>query len=490
MRRLSAALIATFALALPCFAHAGNPATIDFGPEDHHTRPDEHQVPLPEGFTPQPWSDHIEYPLAATFNPADPTNYTAGGMISYDYVVVHTMQGYYYGAQSWFRNPDSNVSAHFCMRSEDGEVTQMVHLSDRAWHVGSSNPYAIGIEHEGFVDEPAWYTWANYQQSALLSRWIADELAIPLDRDHIVGHVELPNQTHTDPGIHWNWDLYMALIHDVVPQGWVEGWVVDRSGCTVTTTGDTWFKKTLQQSDELGDTDKCFVPAGTEIQYLHASAELMGHYRLTYDSVGGPCEGFVDLDTEAFVFADHLSATCANTDKAAVGATVLLDGVTQAPVNPDGYFSFGDVGPGPHTIDVIGNGAWSDAVVPFDMDEYPGARLVVAVDPIAGDGDGDGDGTTGGECPIGAEGCACTPGGGCDPGLTCEAGICEPEGDGGGESEGDEQGSADEIGDDLSDDGIDYLAADSCSVADRGQGSAALLGLALLGLAGLRRRRS
>lgn len=29
-----------------------------------------------------------------------------------------------------------------------------------------------------------------------------------------------------------------------------------------------------------------------------------------------------------------------------------------------------------------------------------------------------------GSCVIGAEGCACTPGGGCDPDLMCEAGVC------------------------------------------------------------------
>jgi MYXO-CTERM domain-containing protein len=489
-------LVVPLALVLPSIAHAGNPNQIGFAPEDHHTRPDSHQVPLPEGYTPGSSAAHIEYPLAATFNPADPSNYTAGGMISYDYVVVHTMQGYYYGAQSWFQNPDANVSAHFCMRSEDGEVTQMVHLSDRAWHVGNSNAYAIGIEHEGFVDEPAWYTWPNYQQSALLARWIADDLGIPLDRDHIVGHVELPNQSHTDPGIHWNWDLYMALIHDVVPQGWVEGWVVDRDGCTITTTSDTWFKKTLQQSDELADTDKCFVPAGTEFSYLHASGDLMGHTRLSYEAAGGPCEGFLDLDSEAFVFGDHLSATCANEDKAAAGVTVVLDGGAATPINPDGYFSFGDLGPGPHTIDIVGNGAYADTLVPFDMDVYPGARLIVAVDPLAGPGDGDGDTADGegdtadGECPIGAQGCACTPGGGCDPGLTCDAGTCEPEADSAGESGGEGQDSADdEVGESLGDGGIDYLEADSCAVEARGQTGGALLGLALLGLAGLRRRR-
>jgi hypothetical protein len=27
-------------------------------------------------------------------------------------------------------------------------------------------------------------------------------------------------------------------------------------------------------------------------------------------------------------------------------------------------------------------------------------------------------------CPLGSEGCSCTPGGGCDPGLYCDAGVC------------------------------------------------------------------
>lgn len=476
---------------VPALAWAQNPPA-GYEPEDTHQRPDAYQLPVPEGFAPPLFAADAEYPLAVTFNPADPSNYTPGGMISYDYVVVHTIQGSYYGAQSWFQNPSADVSAHFIMRSEDGETTQMVHLSDRAWHVGNSNGYAIGIEHEGFVDEPAWYTWAMYQGSALLSRWIADELGIPLDRDHIVGHVELPNQTHTDPGIHWNWDLYMALIHDVVPEGWVEGWVVDRSGCTLTTTADTWFKRTLEQSDALGDTDKCFVPAGTEIPYLHASGELMGHHRLTYEAAAGPCEGFLGLDREAFVFADHIGATCPDADKAATGVSVSLDGGAAIPVNPDGYFSFGEVGPGPHTIDVIGNGAWLDTFEPFDMDVYPGARLVLAVDPVEGPGDGDGDTSeTGGECWTGAEGCACTPGGGCDPGLTCDAGICVPEAGEAGETGDDasETDSADEVGE-SGDAGIDYLEADSCAVDERGQARGALLGLGLLALAGLRRRRA
>lgn len=436
-------------------------------PHDDHTRPAPYNEPtLPDELTPKPSAAPAEYPLAVTFNPADPSNYTPGGMIAYDYVVVHTMQGYYYGAQSWFQNPVADVSAHFCMRSEDGEVTQMVKLADRAWHVGSSNAYAIGIEHEGFVEDPAWYTWEMYASSALLSRWIADEYAIPLTREHIVGHGELPDQTHTDPGLNWNWDLYMALIGDVVGQARVEGHVVDRSrACTITATTDTWIKKTLENSTELSDTDKCFIPAGTELEYLHASAELVGHRRLTYEPSGHPCEGFVGLDSEGYVFADHFTATCDDASVAAAGVTVVLDGGPQVVTDADGYFDFVEVGPGPHTLDVLGDGDYVDTLEPIDVDVYPGVRTVIALDPISGPGDGDGDpgDGDGDECWIGAQGCPCTMGGGCDPGLVCDqTHTCVPaEG-----AEGTDGETADETGLGPAADGMDSFQGQSCSVSD------------------------
>lgn len=470
---------------------ASGPVTIDTPePHDDHTRPAPYNEPtLPDELTPKPSAAPAEYPLAVTFNPADPSNYTPGGMISYDYVVVHTMQGYYYGAQSWFQNPVADVSAHFCMRSEDGEVTQMVKLADRAWHVGSSNAYAIGIEHEGFVDEPAWYTWEMYTSSALLTRWLADELGIPRDRDHVVGHAELPNQTHTDPGIHWNWDLYMTLVNDLVSEGTIEGFVVNRgAACTLTATADTWIKQTLQSSSDLDDTQKCYIPAGTQFEYLHASGELLGHRRLTYDAPGHPCEGFIGLDEQGFAFAGHYSALCDEASVATSGVTVMLDGGAQAITDGSGKFVFEGVAPGAHTIDVLGNGSYADTLEPVDVDVHPGTRVVIALDPLGGPGDGDGDsgdsagsgdGESGddGECWIGAENCPCTPGGGCDPGFVCEAQICVPGSNG--ETSGLEAGV---------DTGIDYLEAETCSIGDPDE-RPGLLALALLGLLGLELRR-
>jgi MYXO-CTERM domain-containing protein len=473
---------------------AQGPSKVDVPePHDDHQRPEPYNQPsLPDELAPLAWERPAEYPLAAAFVPADPSNYTANGMISYDYVVVHTMQGYYAGSQSWFQNPAANVSAHFCMRSSDGEITQMVKLVDRAWHVGNSNPYAIGIEHEGFVDEPAWYTWETYRSSALLSRWLADEFDIPRNRDHIVGHVELPNQTHTDPGIHWNWDLYMALINDFVSQNVIEGYVVDRaSACTITATGDTWVKKTLQSSADLGESDKCYIPSGTQIEYLHASGLINGHQRLTYDSAGGPCAGFLGLDEEGFIFPGHFTPTCDESSVAAAGVTVVLDGGAQTVTDATGKFSFINVAPGGHTLDVLGGSSYVDTLEVVDVDVFPGTRVVIAVDPIAGpggdgdgdSGDGDGGDGDGGECWIGGPNCPCTPGGGCDPGLVCEVGVCVPSGDGqeGGEGPEGEGGTGGDPG------GIDYLEAERCSVGD-GNNRSGALALGLLALLGWRRR--
>ncbi len=98
------------------------------------------------------------------------------------------------------------------IRSSDGEVTQTVRDKDTAWHARSANASSVGIEHEGWVDEPAWFTDAMYRSSAALTSHLSAKFGIPKDRAHIVGHVEVPGNDHTDPGPHWDWNYYMELI--------------------------------------------------------------------------------------------------------------------------------------------------------------------------------------------------------------------------------------------------------------------------------------
>ncbi|WP_027344377.1 N-acetylmuramoyl-L-alanine amidase [Hamadaea tsunoensis] len=153
-----------------------------------------------------------QYPLAH-WVPANANNYQAGRSSAITTIVIHVTQGSYASTVSWFQNPSAVVSAHYVVRSSDGDITQMVREEDTAYHVRSANAYAIGIEHEGFVDQPQWFTDAMYRSSAALTRYLADKWGLPRDRNHIKGHVEMPGNDHTDPGPYWNWDYYMSLVN-------------------------------------------------------------------------------------------------------------------------------------------------------------------------------------------------------------------------------------------------------------------------------------
>ena len=154
--------------------------------------------------------------LTAIWNPAYSGNFQAAsrGAAQINYVVIHTMQGSYGGTINWFKNPSAMVSSHYVVRSVDGQITQMVDDSDVAWHDACFNSETIGIEHEGFVADPArWYTEAMYMSSAKLTAWLADQYAIPKDHAHIMGHGEAPDcSDHTDPGPGWNWTHYLDLV--------------------------------------------------------------------------------------------------------------------------------------------------------------------------------------------------------------------------------------------------------------------------------------
>ncbi len=166
----------------------------------------------------------------AIWDPAPSCNYSSRG-VPVSAVTIHTVQGSYAGAISWAKNCSSNVSYHYVIRSSDGQITQMVRESDKAWHVGSANPYTIGYEHEGYVSNPAWYTNAMYNASAALTRDVCNSgYGISPLRTYygpassgtnvlggctkIKGHQHYPNQTHTDPGQYWDWEKYYKLINN------------------------------------------------------------------------------------------------------------------------------------------------------------------------------------------------------------------------------------------------------------------------------------
>ena len=158
----------------------------------------------------------------------------------HQFCVIHDMEGYYYSSVSYLNRCDISASIHYSVNgltdSSDygappGEITQSVLETNYAWHARCWNTWMFGTEHEGFANNPAWFTEAMYQASAGLHRHLCDTYGIPKDRNHIIAHgqksdaawvswmatnypsINATCNTHTDPGPFWDWTHFMALIH-------------------------------------------------------------------------------------------------------------------------------------------------------------------------------------------------------------------------------------------------------------------------------------
>ncbi|MEM6263672.1 MAG: CUB domain-containing protein, partial [Bacteroidota bacterium] len=167
----------------------------------------------------------------ALWAPAHPRNYGSRNGKKVEFVTIHTVQGSYASCISWFQNSIARVSAHYVVRASDGQVTQMVCENDKGFHVRQANSSAVGIEHEGFIDEGAsWYTNEMYEASAALVRFICERHGInPLQTysgpptngrkvlgntcTKVKGHQHFPENTHVDPGKFWDWDRFYRLVN-------------------------------------------------------------------------------------------------------------------------------------------------------------------------------------------------------------------------------------------------------------------------------------
>jgi N-acetyl-anhydromuramyl-L-alanine amidase AmpD len=137
-------------------------------------------------------------------------------------IVIHTTEETYDKTLQIFQDPTAYTSVNYVMRASDGAVTQMVPNTDVPYGDGNywSNLHSVQIEHEGYSARGAdWYTDAAYQQTARLVRYLADKYDVPLDREHIVGHDNVPAPTdsglsgqHWDPGYGWDWARFMKLV--------------------------------------------------------------------------------------------------------------------------------------------------------------------------------------------------------------------------------------------------------------------------------------
>lgn len=148
--------------------------------------------------------------MQKTFIGCAPGNFRAGRPAGFkvEAIVIHIGVGSLRSIDSQFNDPNSSVSAHYCV-SKTGEVHQYVTEVNTAFHAGivdrpswpliksgqvpgsfiNPNFYTIGIEHEGFPDD----VWPETQlaTSAALVGEIAQRWQVPLDEDHVIRHHEI-----------------------------------------------------------------------------------------------------------------------------------------------------------------------------------------------------------------------------------------------------------------------------------------------------------
>ena len=123
-------------------------------------------------------------------------------------IVMHSMDGYYKGTISWFRNPQSGGSAHFLV-SKEGEIRQMVRFADMAWHAGifdkpipdflnpNPNYYTLGIELEDEKNASWQYPKAQREATQWLVNLLLSKYGLPKNRVFL--HKELNPSRRSDP---------------------------------------------------------------------------------------------------------------------------------------------------------------------------------------------------------------------------------------------------------------------------------------------------
>jgi len=107
-----------------------------------------------------------------------------------DLLVYHESAGHYQGDIGWLctptvYGPEGNVisgpdaSATAVVREDGGEITQLVHVKDKAWTQAAFNARALGIEHSN-ITAKGYSTEAQLRESARFFAWMCWKYDIPV----------------------------------------------------------------------------------------------------------------------------------------------------------------------------------------------------------------------------------------------------------------------------------------------------------------------
>jgi N-acetylmuramoyl-L-alanine amidase len=102
-------------------------------------------------------------------------------------LVCHVIQGSLQAADSWFRNPAAQASAHFGIGTA-GTCLQWIDTDDMSWAQCNGNGYSISVETAGYAGQP--WTGAQVTRLGQLLHWCNQqypEIRLWLNTDPVNG---------------------------------------------------------------------------------------------------------------------------------------------------------------------------------------------------------------------------------------------------------------------------------------------------------------
>lgn len=134
-----------------------------------------------------------------------------------DFVVVHDMEADNLNAvERYFAtsSPDA-VGAHLGIGAH-GEIREWADLDALVYHAAGGNSHGLGIELAGYAAQSRLKWISRRRQRIELAKAIARichhyKLGIPTHGTNVLGHYQLPEGGHHDPGVNFPWDAVMKL---------------------------------------------------------------------------------------------------------------------------------------------------------------------------------------------------------------------------------------------------------------------------------------
>ncbi|MEV6103376.1 peptidoglycan recognition family protein [Streptomyces sp. NPDC051940] len=250
--------------------------------------------------------------VPAAYTQTDPADVTSYG--NYDvserpatnrvrYIVIHDTEETYDDTIKIFQDPQRAASAHYVIRAADGHVAQMVRNKDVAWQAGNwyVNTHSVGIELEGYAARNE-FTPQQYAATAQLVRYLAAKYDIPLDRQHIIGHDNVPGINtpriagmHWDPGPHYDWNLLFSLLgKPTLPTG--------SAGSRLVTVNPV-YKKNIQAVRDCETNADIPPQPSTSLPLYTAPSKDAPRWRDAGEHIDGSAGTNCAQDTGAWVFS-------------------------------------------------------------------------------------------------------------------------------------------------------------------------------------------